>query len=230
METRKNKTNAVVIVLALVGLMWLLSFAAAGSLEPSAPPGPTMYSLDEIFSSTFKSTVALDRFVPSNYKGPSDMYVKFENVNGEAKESGYEGWSDLVSFNQPIIRPLLDSTSPIRQRGDVVLEDIQLVKTLDKASPKLAEAICKGRSFPHVIIHVTASFAEVGRVRYYAYDLTNARVTSYSVSGSGQSEDVPTETMSLNFEEIKVTYTEFDSNGDKKGNVEYTWRVEEGES
>ena len=36
--------------------------------------------------------------------------------------------------------------------------------------------------------------------------------------------------MSLNFEEIKVTYTETDSKGSKKGNVEYTWKVEEGES
>jgi len=34
----------------------------------------------------------------------------------------------------------------------------------------------------------------------------------------------------LNFEEIKVTYTECDSSGQSKGNVEYSWKVEEGES
>jgi len=37
--------------------------------------------------------------------------------------------------------------------------------------------------------------------------------------------------LSLNFEEIKVTYTECDpSTGKAKGNVEYSWKVEEGES
>jgi type VI protein secretion system component Hcp len=55
-------------------------------------------------------------------------------------------------------------------------------------------------------------------------------VTSYSVSGAGQSEDVPMEDFSLNYEEIKVTYTEHDSKGKKKGNIEYSWKVEEGES
>jgi type VI protein secretion system component Hcp len=54
-------------------------------------------------------------------------------------------------------------------------------------------------------------------------------VTSYSISGSAQGEDVPTEQFSLNFEEIKVTYTEQDkATGQPKGNVEYSWKVEEG--
>ena len=49
----------------------------------------------------------------------------------------------------------------------------------------------------------------------------------YNISGSGQSEDVPMEDFSLNFEEIKVTYTEADAAGKKKGSVEYSWKVEE---
>jgi type VI secretion system secreted protein Hcp len=41
---------------------------------------------------------------------------------------------------------------------------------------------------------------------------------------------VPMDNLSINFEEIKVTYTENDAKGKKKGNIEYTWKVEEGES
>ena len=33
----------------------------------------------------------------------------------------------------------------------------------------------------------------------------------------------------MTFEEIKTTYTENDNKGKKKGNVEYGWKVEEGE-
>ena len=50
------------------------------------------------------------------------------------------------------------------------------------------------------------------------------------MGGSGQSETVPTENIKINFEEIKVTYTECDSKGQKKGNVEYSWKVEEAET
>ena len=31
----------------------------------------------------------------------------------------------------------------------------------------------------------------------------------------------------MNYEEIKVVYTENDASGQKKGNVEYTWKVVE---
>lgn len=156
-------------------------------------------------------------------------YIKFDGVDGEAKDKDHSDWSDLASFGQAIHQPGGGATGSTRRRGDVILDDITASKELDKASPKIAEAICKGKVFPKVEIDITASTTDAGRVTYYRYELKNVMVTSYSVSGSGQAEDVPMEDMSLNFEEIKVTYTECDSEGKSKGNVEYEWKVEEGE-
>jgi type VI secretion system secreted protein Hcp len=155
-------------------------------------------------------------------------YIKFDGVDGEAKDKDHKGWSDLASFSQPIHKPG-QGTGATRRRGDVVLEDLVCVKELDKASPKLAESICNGKVFPKVEIHLTASYTDAGRVTYYAYELKNVQVVNYVVSGSGQSDQVPMEEFSLNFEEIKVTYTECDNAGKSKGNVEYNWKVEEGE-
>jgi len=157
-------------------------------------------------------------------------YIKFDGLEGEAQDKEHKSWSDLASFSQGLTQPGGASTGPTRRRGDVVVEDIHATKELDKASPKIAEAVCKGKVFPKVDIHLTASYTDAGRVTYYAYELKNVLVTSYNISGSGQSEDVPTEDFSLNFEEIKVTYTEADNTGNSKGNVEYNWKVEEGEA
>lgn len=156
-------------------------------------------------------------------------YIKFDGIDGEAQDKDHQAWSDLVSFGQGISKPGM-GTGATRRRGDVILDDIQLTKELDKSSPKIAEAVCKGKVFPKVEIHLTASYTDAGRVTYYAYELTNVQVTSYNISGSGQAEDVPMESMSANFEEIKVTYTETDSKGKNKGNIEYSWKVEEGEA
>jgi type VI secretion system Hcp family effector len=155
-------------------------------------------------------------------------YIKFDGVDGEAQDKDHKAWSDLQSFSQAITQPGRAATGATRRRGDVILEDIQCTKELDKSSPKLAQAVCNGKVFPKVEIHLTASYTDAGRVTYYAYELKNVLITSYSISGAGQSEAVPTEQFSLNFEEIKVTYTECDSQGKKKGNVEYTWKVEQG--
>jgi len=156
-------------------------------------------------------------------------YIKFDGIDGESMDKDHKSWSDVLSFNQGLVQPGSSATGPTRRRGDVIVEDIGVVKELDKASPKIGEAVCKGRVFPKVDIHVTASTTDAGRVTYYAYELKNVMVTRYDISGSGQSEDVPTENFSLNMEEFKVTYTENDAEGKKKGNVEYSWKVEAGE-
>ena len=157
-------------------------------------------------------------------------YIKFDGVDGEAQDKDHKGWSDLASFSQGIHQPGGAATGATRRRGDVILDDLTCSKELDKASPKLAESVCKGKVFPKVEIDCTASYTDSGRVTYYKYLLTNVAVTSYNIGGSGQAEDVPMEDFALNFEEIKVTYTECDSKGKSKGNVEYSWKVEEGEA
>jgi type VI secretion system secreted protein Hcp len=155
-------------------------------------------------------------------------YIKFDGVEGEALDDKHKGWSDLASFSQSLHQPGSGQTGATRRRGDVIMDDIACSKELDKASPKIAESVCSGKVFPKVEIDLTASTTDKGRATYYKYELKNVLVTSYSVSGAGQSEDVPHEDFGLNFEEIKVTYTENDSKGKKKGNVEYSWKVEEG--
>ena len=157
-------------------------------------------------------------------------YIKFDGVDGEALDKDHKGWSDLASFGQGLHQPGGGATGATRRRGDVIMDDITCSKELDKASPKIAESICKGKVYPKVEIDVTASYTDAGRLTYYRYEMKNVLVTSYNIGGAGQAEDVPMEDFSLNYEEIKVTYTEHDNAGKTKGNVAYSWKVEEGES
>jgi len=48
METKRKSAKVVVSLLALAGLLVFSLFAVGGSLQPSAPPGPTMKTLDEV--------------------------------------------------------------------------------------------------------------------------------------------------------------------------------------
>ena len=157
-------------------------------------------------------------------------YIKFDGVDGEAQDKDHKNWSDLASFGQSMTQPGGGATGATRRRGDVICDDLSCVKELDKSSPKIAESVCNGKIYPKVEIHMTASTTDAGRVTYYAYELKNVMVTSYNIGGDGQSESVPTENFSLNFEEIEVTYSEVDSEGKSKGNVAYSWKVEEGEA
>ena len=92
-------------------------------------------------------------------------YIKFDGIDGECKDKDHKGWSDLKTFSQPITKPGT-GTGATRRRGDVDLQDISLTKELDKSSPKIAESMCKGKVFPKVEIHLTASYTDAGRVTY----------------------------------------------------------------
>jgi len=195
METRQKRTKVAVSILVLAGLLMFALLAMADDFESIAPPSPD---------------------VSDSYEMLAGMFIKFDGVDGEAQDGNYRGWCNALSFSQGQSLPDGGVVGPTRQRANVVFEDVVVVKELDKASPKLAEAVCRGKVFPRVEIHLTRSYT--GLVTYYTYELKNVLIVGYRIGGSGYSEHVPTEKISLSFEEIKVTYTEFDEGG----------RVEEG--
>lgn len=155
------------------------------------------------------------------------IYMKFDGVDGEFQDKDHKNWSVVESISQGHQKAGGGKTGASRRGGDVQFSDISVMKELDKSSPKLAEACAKGKVFSKVEIHNTASYTDAGRVTYLAYELKNVQISSYQMSAAGESR--PIESLSLNFEEIKLTYTENDNAGKKKGNVEFEWKVEEGQ-
>ena len=97
----------------------------------------------------------------------------------------------------------------------------------DKASPLLQEKSLLGEIIPKLEIEQTNSTGR-SRATYLQYKLTNVQVTSFQIntSSEGQGGGRPIVTLTNAFEEIKVTYTEFDNEGSSQGNTEYTWIVE----
>jgi type VI secretion system secreted protein Hcp len=157
------------------------------------------------------------------------LFIKFDGIDGEAKDKDHKAWSDLLSMSWGLHRAGAGQTGQTRRRGVVTVEDVVCTKEFDKSSPKLAESVCTGKVFPKVEIHDTTTYGEGNRATFLKYELKNVLVSSHNVSAAGSGDAVPTESMSLNFEEVKQTYVEYDSGGKKKGNVEMTWKVEEGE-
>jgi len=163
-------------------------------------------------------------------------YIKIDGIDGEATDKDHQGWIEIESISSRMdLSPRSIAATPAseadgsRRRGSVVLEDVTITKSPDKASPQILEAVCKGKVIPKVDVYLSASDGG-SRATYLKYELKNVMVTSYSVHTSGGS-DVPVEEFSLNFEEIKVTYDDqagLRSKG-KGGNAETTWKVEKGE-
>lgn len=161
---------------------------------------------------------------PTDASGASEeWFIKFQGIDGEALHQEHEGWSEIESFDQKILRPESGGRGKGEGSGIVVFEPLLVTKELDKASPKLAETMATGRVFPEVRIDLVRTGGGAD-LTYYAFVLNDVQILSYETSGNHSAR--PTDEISLTFEEFKAVYRAQDETG-AASEVEFSWDVEE---
>ncbi len=156
-------------------------------------------------------------------------YIKIGDIKGECIDAEHKGWVNLLSVSQGMSRPVKAGHSgSTRQRASVDVGDLVCVKEMDASSPKLQQAICTGKNYPEVELHLVTSVGGEKREKYYQIKLYNAVVVSYDVSGSTADGAVPTDSFSLNFEKIEWTYYCRGQNFAGSGQIDASWKVGEG--
>lgn len=154
-----------------------------------------------------------------------DTFLKISTIPGESTDDKHTDWIEILSFNHGVVQPATGSTSSggARSAERVDHQDFSLVKTLDKASPKLALACCNGEHIPEVNVELCRATGD--KAVYMKYKLTDVLVSSVSNGGSAQGgETLPLEEVSFNYAKINWTYTETDhKTGKAKGDVETHW-------
>src|SRR5262249_17440196 len=106
--------------------------------------------------------------------------------------------------------------------GKVSIQDMSLTKFVDKASPALMLACCKGTHFPEVKLYVRKAGDKP--LEYYKVKLEDVMVSSVGTGASG-GEDRFTEQVTLNFGKFKVDYFEQQKDGTGKKGGEMAWDI-----
>jgi len=147
-------------------------------------------------------------------------YMKLGDVKGESTDAGHKEWILLESMSAPIHRTIPQGAKDMeRSRGETVLGDVVVVRKLDKSSVKLAESCANGTFFPEVQIDFCTMVRDKNEP-YLIYKLKNVIVSSHAFHGTASGDPVPTEEVTLGYDEIEWTYIVVDpKTGDKKGNV-----------
>ena len=153
-------------------------------------------------------------------------YMKLGDIKGESTDQDHKDWINLLSMSH-VIEKTTSNTGTARQRGSTTFGDIVVVKEIDKSTPKLQESIAKGERLATAVIDFTRSDGE-GQQTYLTYELKNVIITSYAFKGDASGDPLPTDQVSFNFEEIKVTYYPQNRDGTSGAPVSYSWKVEEG--
>jgi len=144
------------------------------------------------------------------------IYLKYGALKGSANTKGFEGWIDVDSFSWGVQRHMASAHrgGANREAGEVAIQDITLSKRMDVSSNPLLGEAWGGKLNTKVTIKFTTNTAK-GVGDFLIYELENTGISHYGISAHGQGggsggDLMPTETLTLNFAKISVTYKNVD--------------------
>lgn len=154
-----------------------------------------------------------------------DAFLKIDGIPGESSDDKHKDWIEILSFSHGLSQAVTGSRS---SGGAATAErcnhqDFSIVKSLDKASPKLNLFCCNGTHIKSVAVELCRATGD--KQKYMEYKLSDVIVSSVRPGGSAQGgENLPLEEVSFNYGKIEWTYTETDhASGKPKGNIAANW-------
>ncbi|TVS03107.1 MAG: type VI secretion system tube protein Hcp [Phycisphaerales bacterium] len=158
-----------------------------------------------------------------------DAFMKIDGIEGESTDNKHQKWIEVLSYSHGVMQRPSGSSSSGGGRSAERCDhsDFSIVKTLDKASPKLNLACCNGAHIKTIEFQLCRATGD--KQPYMHYKLEDVIVSSVRPGGSSQGgESLPLEEVSFNYGKITWTYTEIDhKTGKSSGMVEANWSVVE---
>ena len=136
------------------------------------------------------------------------IYMRIPGFTGEVLQDGFEGAFELFSFSWG--ESNVGTTASGVGAGRAQHSGFTVTKRTDKGSPSLMLACAKGELLPAVQVVLLQSSRD-RLTQYLRYVLNNVIITSYSVGAGG--DEIPTESLSLNFTKIEYDQTVQDPDG-----------------
>lgn len=171
----------------------------------------------------------------------SHAYLFIKGIEGSCKAEGHEKEIEITkltqnfSFSKENIK-----TGGMKQNITSLRDPLEFTKYFDKASPKLLEACCIGQVFDEcrLMLYRSVYPSASGKVTLSAellnnfvhIKLYNVYVTYYNISHSG--DDLPVETIKMNYDKVEFKFAQGDPKTGKKGQqkiISWDWTTNKAE-
>ena len=154
-----------------------------------------------------------------------DCFLKIDGLPGECTDDKHKDWIEDPSYSPGVSQPASGSRSSggARSAERCDHQDFSVVKSLDKASPKLNLFCCNGTHIKEVKVALCRATGD--KQKYQEYVMSDVIISSVRPGGTAQGgEALPLEEVSFNYGKIEWVYTETDhKTGKAKGDVKTNW-------
>jgi type VI secretion system secreted protein Hcp len=154
-----------------------------------------------------------------------DYFLKVEGVPGEATDHKHKDEINILSFSFGATQGGTHAFGGGGGAGKVSMQDFHFMMTVNKASPKLFLACATGEHIKSALL--TCRKAGKEQQEYLKIKFTDLLVSSYQVNGTGESNHLPTDSISLNFSKIEWDYQIQDEKGQLKPGAKAGYSLKE---
>jgi type VI secretion system secreted protein Hcp len=152
----------------------------------------------------------------------TDMFLKIDDVQGESVDSKHKDWIDVQSWSWGMSQGGTSHSGTGGGAGKVSVQDLSIVKYVDKATPNLMKMCCNGKHFKKAELQIRKAGGDA--LVYVKIELNDGIVSGVSSAGSSGEERL-TETVTLNFASFKYEYTPQTATGAGAGAVPAGWDI-----
>lgn len=152
-----------------------------------------------------------------------DYFLKLQGIDGESTDFKNKAQIDIESWSWGETNAGTGHAGGGHGAGKVSMQDFHFVMKINKASPKLMLACASGEHIKEGTL--TCRKAGKEQMEFLKVKFTDILISSYQTGGSGHSDIVPTDQVSLNFAKIEIEYKEQKQDGTLGGKVGAGWDV-----
>ena len=140
-----------------------------------------------------------------------DYFLKIDGIEGESKDDKHGSEIEVLSFSFGANQLGTHEAGQGGGGGKVAMQDFHFVMKVNKASPKLFLACATGEHIKKAVL--VCRKAGSTQQEYVTYTFSDLIVSNYQTGGSGGSDIIPTDQISLNFAKIEFEYKTQDEKG-----------------
>jgi type VI secretion system secreted protein Hcp len=146
-----------------------------------------------------------------------DYFLKLDGIDGESQDHKHKAEIDVESWSWGEAQTGTHVSGGGGGAGKVSMQDFHFVMKVNKASPKLFLACADGEHIKKAVL--TCRKAGKEQQEFLKITMSDLLISSYQTGGSGHSDIVPTDQISLNYAKIEFEYKEQKPDGTLGGAV-----------
>lgn len=136
----------------------------------------------------------------------SDYFLKFDKIDGESQDAKYKNAIQVESFSWGVSQAGSFDSGGGGGAGRAAFQDFHFVMKVNKSSPTLMLACATGQHMAEAKLICRKAGGE--QSEYLTITMKDVMVTSFQTGGSGGSDVIPMEQISLGYSKVEFEYKE----------------------